>query len=266
LRAANPQIGIKMKLKYFQEYCAIDADGQMPSFRDVKNKIFFELVNQHKNRHLLTQIPHATFNDLAITFYYFASNVYGWQEIKQKVIITHSHCQKWATDPVKLFARAVKNTPREHRVIIEDIEDIIKNRVVSDLRRTLNVTDRQLLRQRVEKAFSSGEFERINQYIRNDDRSKMYVLTNAQKQYGAATVLYPRVLKSLADRLNINFFLLPGSIHEFMLVPDDHQKSVADMYEIVRESNNTAVAVDEILSYSVYYYDRSTEEISIVSR
>jgi hypothetical protein len=251
--------------KYGQKYCAIYTDEQSPSFVEVKKRIFFELVNQDKNRYLLSQIPHVTFNDLAITFYYLFPAGHGQQKVERKIIISNSLCRKWATDTERLFRRALKNTPRERHPLIQDIEELIKTKMVSDLHTTLKVSDKQLVKQQVEKAFNSGKFESINQYIRSDDRYKMYVLTNVQKQYGASTVLYPKVLKALANRLDINFFLLPSSIHEFMLVPDDNQKSVEELSEIVRETNNTAVEVDEILSYSIYYYDRSTGVISIKS-
>lgn len=63
-----------------------------------------------------------------------------------------------------------------------------------------------------------------------------------------------------------NFFVLPSSIHECILVPDLGQYSREELAKMVKEVNQTQVEEEEILSYQVYYYDRQKEKTDDVDR
>ncbi len=89
----------------------------------------------------------------------------------------------------------------------------------------------------------------------------MYVLTNEEKFYGAAVLLYPHVLAHLGTLLKRNFFVLPSSVHECILVPDQGHYTRFELMKMVREGNQNQVEEEEILSYQVYYYDRKREAL-----
>ncbi len=74
------------------------------------------------------------------------------------------------------------------------------------------------------------------------DSVPMYVLTNKQKVNGASCMLYPDLICQFSDRIGKNLFIIPSSVHELLLF-------------------DTQVRVEEILSYSLYFYDRQTGEI-----
>ena len=83
----------------------------------------------------------------------------------------------------------------------------------------------------------------------------MYILTNEEKYYGAAVILYPHVLNHIAKVLKKNFYILPSSVHECILVPDQGQYSRIELKRMVKEVNDSQVEDEEILSYEIYYYD-----------
>ena len=89
----------------------------------------------------------------------------------------------------------------------------------------------------------------------------MYVLTNEEKFYGAAVLLYPHVLAHIGTLLKRNFFVLPSSVHECILVPDQGHYTRFELMKMVREVNQNQVEEEEILSYQVYYYDRKREAL-----
>ena len=47
------------------------------------------------------------------------------------------------------------------------------------------------------------------------------VLTSQDGLFGASCILYPEAVKELAAAKGGNFFLLPSSIHEWLVIPDD---------------------------------------------
>ena len=89
----------------------------------------------------------------------------------------------------------------------------------------------------------------------------MYVLTNQQKLYGAACMLYPGVLKAFSEENGQDFYVLPSSVHEVILIPAEPGTNEALLREIVTEINRTQVAKDEVLADSIYYYSRNRDQI-----
>ena len=93
------------------------------------------------------------------------------------------------------------------------------------------------------------------------DSVPMYVLTNKQKVNGAACMLYPDLIRQFSDRFGKNLFIIPSSVHELLLLPADHKDEASEIRCMIREINDTQVRVEEILSYSLYFYDRQKGEI-----
>ena len=88
-----------------------------------------------------------------------------------------------------------------------------------------------------------------------DDHGGMYVLSTKSKTRGAGMVVVPKVLKTVSKKLNAEtFYILPSSIHEVLIItaPID---DVNDLKQMVVEVNATAVATEDKLSDSVYFYD-----------
>lgn len=58
-----------------------------------------------------------------------------------------------------------------------------------------------------------------------------------------------------AERVGGDFFILPSSIHEVLIVPDNGQMGLRDLEDMVKEVNATQVAPEDKLTDSVYHYD-----------
>ena len=68
----------------------------------------------------------------------------------------------------------------------------------------------------------------------------------------------------LADRLGSDLLILPSSVHEVLLLPDDGIQSYDFYRRMVNEVNMTQVDLEEILSFNLYRYDREKEEIEMI--
>lgn len=90
----------------------------------------------------------------------------------------------------------------------------------------------------------------------------MYVATNEQCSLGAAVMRYPDFREKVRGMIRGDFYILPSSIHEVILVPESFGLEPERMQEMVKEINQTGVAPEEVLSDSVYYFDG--EEIRII--
>ena len=87
----------------------------------------------------------------------------------------------------------------------------------------------------------------------------MYVLHNRNGLYGASALFCQNVCDKIADLLKCNFYLIPSSIHEWILVPErewqGREDSLHELSEMVRTVNREQVDPEEVLSDHAYYYD-----------
>lgn len=92
--------------------------------------------------------------------------------------------------------------------------------------------------------------------------SNMYILTNESQINGAVNFFIGETQQLIAQIMGENYYMLPSSIHEVMIVPESEAPSVEMMRNIVVDANNSVVDTPEILSNRIFYYDRSTGELT----
>ena len=90
--------------------------------------------------------------------------------------------------------------------------------------------------------------------IGEEEDEVMYVLTNKEKYFGAAGILFCAELFQEVIGKN-NFYILPSSVHELILVKDDEGCDMQGLSAMVRCVNEEQVDMDERLSDHAYYYD-----------
>ncbi len=96
------------------------------------------------------------------------------------------------------------------------------------------------------------------------DETEMLVCTNSEKSYGASGVLYDELAKHPILKENADYYVIPSSIHETLLLKcEDFGENTAELEEIVRSVNmSSAVTASEYLSDSVYRLSSLREEFS----
>ena len=82
-------------------------------------------------------------------------------------------------------------------------------------------------------------------------------MKNKEKYFGAAEILLPSVCRKIGEKLQTDYYILPSSIHECMIVPVLDGLTPEGLHELVKEINEEHVAQEEILGDSVYLYTRS---------
>jgi hypothetical protein len=101
----------------------------------------------------------------------------------------------------------------------------------------------------------------LETYGLDDIHSGMYVLSNGQREFGASAIVNPRIQKICAQRFNENYYVLPSSIHEVILLPESMATSRKELDELVQEVNACCVSREEFLSDHAYYYSMEKERL-----
>lgn len=88
----------------------------------------------------------------------------------------------------------------------------------------------------------------------------MFVLTNEQKEFGAAELINEAAMEKIRDVVQSDFYILPSSVHEVLCVRTD-AFSVPELEALVQEVNATQVEAKDRLSDHVYKYDYERHEL-----
>ena len=77
----------------------------------------------------------------------------------------------------------------------------------------------------------------------------------SQQSYGAGVICYPDFMENAAKQLGGNFYVLPSSIHEVLLLPETGAFHSPELLQMVTEVNAGVVSPEERLADNVYHYD-----------
>lgn len=231
-------------------------------YEKIKGQIAFKIVNYNKNRELLKKIPYRMLFNLAIIFYYVVQEppFYG----KGSILIHTDHMTHWGIDAETLYAQALENTPRLFPAHIENMEDLILEMLGSGVKEKADgcLEEKETGPETAKDENMDHFLQKLKEDMENsEDRIPMYVLSNEQKQQGAACMLYPDILKNFAKEKNSDLFILPSSIHEVILLPALEDIKKESLLDMVTEINKTQVQECDVLADSVYYYCRQSQEL-----
>lgn len=227
-------------------------------WEEAKKRIAYRLINAQKNEKMLKDVPYIRFLDMAVVFYYLLGNEeFG----NASILIYNKHIECWGVSADDIYEEAKKNTCKMLPAGIESISQLMKNVLKSNIRK--KAEECGLCK---DEAFIDSIAESmIVQMTGGRQTSPLFVLTNHINYYGAACMLYDGVLKEFAQTWGTDLYILPSSVHEIVLIPDMGCEDVGFLKTMVSEVNDTQLAPDEVLSDTIYHYDRDTEDISIVS-
>ena len=91
-------------------------------------------------------------------------------------------------------------------------------------------------------------------------------MPNAQNIHGRMVLSLDILLMNFADRLGWDFYVLPCSIHDVLLLPVSQMPNPDCLFSMVTDANHVIVSPVDILSDSVYYYNRRDHRLTPLDR
>lgn len=199
-------------------------------FSSVRDSIIFKLVGTESNEEMLQSVPHKRLEDLAIIYQICVFNdgaQLGTTTIQQGLFDT------WGISIEHLHETALGNTPDKLPAKFRDMREVITEMTGMDLT--------------------------------EDDAAtpSMCILSNSIGVNGAGVLVYPGELASIGERIHSDFYVLPSSVHEVLIIPVSDSVTVDGLAQMVSEVNATQVAPEEVLSNSVYIYSREDDSFRL---
>lgn len=214
-------------------------DVDMSFFRDfskVEDRLCMKLVNKEANLELLSKVPYRNFLDMAVVYYvdYYDSGV-GSVAIQ----VYNSHIETWGVTEEDLWEAANINTPKRKPGRIESMGDMLA------------------------EMFADQEDGDSECCCIGESPVPMLVITNKQRVFGAAVVLYGGMLKRAADKVGSDLFILPSSLHEVLAVPMIEERDATKLKAMVEEMNQKELLPEDVLSDNVFIYRRELDRLEI---
>lgn len=188
--------------------------------------IIFQLVNTQWRQDILPQVPHHSFMDLSIIYSYVPDGILE----QGSIIITNESSGLNQISKYELFDYAFVNTRRLLPPVVMPMFDIIKN---------------------------AGNSEIID---------NLWVISNSRVFLGAASILYKDVLYEISCKFKSDFYILPSSVHECLVIPVYLFDDASELAHVVKEVNEEHVEPVDRLSNCVYYYDRASRIVTIAEK
>lgn len=225
-------------------------DGEFEGFSmDISNcmdKIVCRLVSYEKNSQLLKEIPYIPFLDMAIIFYCL---VIEDENGTGSVRISNQIMEKWGMTVKTLYTVAIRNTERLFPKVFCPLKSMLRS-----------VLEKEVSGNRIHEIPDSYNGIKDCNYC---EEETPFVLTNKKGVHGAATILYPDCLKDIGKMAETGLYIVPSSIHELLIIPDDGKVSPDGLKKMVEEVNISCVSAEEVLSDMVYYYSSEKNIIKI---
>jgi len=210
--------------------------SKLQDYEKVKPHLYPKLISTKKNKELLSDVPHKNILDLSLVYYLCCDS--GEMEKTATLLVTNRHLEIWGVDVKQLHRKAFENAKRET---------------------VFFPLGSWLVFLKEEEMLEFGKWLPHIEEIEEIRDSEMYILRNRNGMFGASVLFCQNVCDKIADLLKCNFYLIPSSIHEWILVPErewqDGEVSLHELSEMVRTVNQEKVNPEEVLSDHAYYYD-----------
>lgn len=202
-------------------------------YENVKDRVIFQLLNKEVNQISLKERIYTEVGQGFVKVYAIHQEL-ECMGAESNIPITYHMMQIYGYDMEKICMDAERNTPQIYPERFDRIDQGIP-----------------------EEAWD-------NIVKRNPDIEQYHVLSNQAGYRGAGVLFYNGMQKTIAERFGQNYYVVPTSIHEMLLVPESAESNPKILELALQGINEIAVPEEEFLFNKVLYYDREKEQLQAI--
>lgn len=208
--------------------------NDITNYDQMKNTLVVQVIPTDRNAEMLADIPHKNIEDMSLVY---RMQIDQNENGTSSVLITNAMLENYGVTVDQLHQdamdAAVINNPATFRSMQE---------VLSDL---MGMPAEMMLPM---------------------DGPQMYVASVENSLNGAGVIAYPDFMNQVAEQVGGDFFVLPSSVHEVLVIPDDGSIDRHDLESMVREVNASEVLPKDQLSDNVYHYDSQDQVFELAGK
>ena len=200
----------------------------LTDYSQMKEKLAMEVVSAEANKDMLQNVPHQNMEDMAVVYRFLLNSD---EDGRASILVTNQILDHMGVTPEQLHADALENAPQIKPAEIKGMSEVMAEMMGYDQAAMMGIVP-----------------------VAPEDE-QMFVATVPDKVHGAGVLAYQDFMDQAAERVGGDFFILPSSIHEVLIVPDNGKMDLKELENMVKEVNETQVAPADKLTDSVYHYD-----------
>lgn len=193
---------------------------------DYQNRVVFQLVNKEKNQEFLKEVVSRDYLDMAVIYRIALLNNNG---NTGSVIVSKKFAENCGVTEDELFEMAYRNTFEKNSFDIRSISEVLRGD-------TKNIYEDETL----------------------------LIIASKSVVHGAAAILNTDILKKASDILGGSLHVVCSSVYE-LLVYKEGTVDVNEMKKIVKDINDNFASESDVLSYSIYNYDKDADKVDIMA-
>jgi len=192
-------------------------------YEQMKDTLTLQMIPVAGNEERLAGIPHQEIEDMAVVY---RMELNADEQGTSSILVTNAMLDTFGITADQLHTDAMEAAQENHPASLRNMNDVMRD-MVGD--------------------FGAG--------LIPDEPSPMWVATVEGGMHGACAIQYPGFLDQAAETLGGDFFVLPSSVHEVLLIPNDGSVELSTLEQMVRDVNANEVAPEDRLSDNVFHYD-----------
>lgn len=220
----------------------------------IKNKVEIRYINYNLIDYKYKEVLYKKFLDLAKVIHIENKDD---NNNPLSYIITNNDIEFLKVSEEEIFNKAEENTKYNKKIRLFGFKDYL-NRLNNPFFAISEIN------QQAKIAFS------INNELTVINDSKVLILSRIDNAFGSSYCFLPDILNQVKVRLKDSFYIIPLSIHQVMYVSKEYVTNNKEIYEAEQDifyminSINKDLSWKNILSYNIYYYDKSIGNIMTI--
>lgn len=230
-----------MKFSEMNETMKQQVQALWTSYENVRDRLSIRLCDAKLNQEKLQRIVSTHEGDFTATYQVILNEPMPGQ--RENLFINRELLDHWGLSLAQLRADAIdcelKRLPTLKH-IVEIVEDIVGD------------------------TFCSLPSGKLGNLLEKDDytmEDTLYVLTNQAGCNGASLILEPKIMAKISQLAQGDYYVLPSSRHEVIILPVGYRADYHSLSEIVRDINKCTVDQRDFLSNEVQYYDSAMGQL-----
>ena len=204
-------------------------------YEDIQDKLTIQVLDSEMNKGRLKDLVYQPVGNGFVAIPYVALK--EGEQGRMMAAVTKPMAKEMEYDIDKLLETAFRNTAEYYEPVFIGMESML---------------------------FSEDRPEIVNPMkdgFEINPNLNMYVLTNTMQRNGASVLFYPDVQKRIGEVLGKDYYVLPSSLHEVIIVPEGTGPTLKELQTMVKEANRTVVEPQEVLSDKVLFFDRERNRL-----
>ena len=222
VKGADEKSVLKWMAQVIMSHSITQDFSWITDYDQAKERLFIRVSSLSKNEKIIESVPHRIEEDMVMTCHLLVSN----DDTGANTIVSDLLLKGYGISDDQLFQDALENSQKLFPIRVEPLQEMV-----------------------CELAEAEGCQYEINH------RNPMLVVTNSEIMHGASALFYPDTMEKIADLIEDDYYAVPSSIHEFIIIPESIRIGSRHLEAMLSEVNQMMVAPEDRLSDHIYHYD-----------